>query len=121
MYLAPLSLDAAQAAFTDIYPTFVVKYAGGKQREQGNAIEQEYDVIVEDLVMPRSSIPKRPAAVELPDVAVERFGDRIVADLEAAEAPLVITLGEEVSQTLIRLLQLGAAARRPWPGIPLSR
>ena len=55
LYLAPLKISAAEAAFTDIYPAFVVKYASGKRRRQGTAIEQECDAIARDLNMPTSS------------------------------------------------------------------
>jgi hypothetical protein len=53
LYLAPLRIGPAEAAFTDIYPTFVVKHPGGKQREQGNAIEEEYHAIARDAPVAR--------------------------------------------------------------------
>lgn len=116
LYLEPLNIGGTQTAFTDIYPAFVVKHSNGKRREQGDAIQQEYNEIAEALAMPRSSLPTRPPATKLPSLAVDRFGPRVLADMQAADAPLVITLGDEVFQTLMALPQVVAQAPRTAAG-----
>ena len=47
-HLAPQRIGLAEAVFTDIYPTFVVKHPGDQQREQGNTVEEECDAIARD-------------------------------------------------------------------------
>ena len=100
-YLRPLGVTASSAAFTDVYPVFVIKGTGGTgrgRREQGDAIRVEYDSIAENLGLPRSSIPARPTARRLVQDALTRLTSRIVQDLEAADAPRVVTLGDEALQ-----------------------
>lgn len=118
LYLSPLGVAATEAAFTDIYPAFVVKYGSGNRREQGDAIRQEYDSIAGKLRMPPSSIPERPGSSRLPALAVEVFADRIVGDLEAADAPVVVSLGEEAFQALRLLRQLDASTPPTTAGKP---
>lgn len=105
-YLAPICVDADRAAFTDICPVFFVKRGAGKRREQGDAIAREYDTIAAELGYPPSSLPTRPAPSTLVQMAVQDFKARIICDLEAADAPLVITLGDEVLQALRRIPEL---------------
>jgi hypothetical protein len=108
-YLAPLGLAADRTAFTDVYPVFLVKSGGGSsRREQGDAIREEYDSIAERMGKARCTLPARIPSGELPTRAAHRFGARLTADLEAAAAPLVITLGREVWDTLLLLPALGA-------------
>lgn len=112
-YLSPIGVCADRAAFADVYPVFMVKRraspvakAGG---EQGDAIRREYDAIAGDMGCSACTLPRRIPAGQLPRRSAEDFGDRIVSDLEAAEADLVITLGDEVLQTLRLLPQLSPA------------
>jgi hypothetical protein len=105
-YLAALGMDASQAAFTDVCPVFFAKYGQSKRRPQGTAIEQEYNAIADELRMPTATLPPRPSVNELVGRAVEHYGNQLIADLERADAPLIVTLGEEVLQTLRRLPQL---------------
>jgi hypothetical protein len=105
-YLAPLGIGAASAAFTDVYPVFVTKSAGRGahgRREQGDAIRDEYDSVAEDLGVPASSLPGRPTAKQLVTESLERFQGHIVRAVEEADAPLVITLGDETLQVLRRI------------------
>jgi hypothetical protein len=105
-YLAALKVEASQAAFTDVCPVFFAKYGQSKRRPQGTAIEQEYNSIAAELGLPPATLPPRPPVKALVTRAVEEFGDRLLADLERAEAPLVVTFGEEVLQTLRQLPKL---------------
>lgn len=114
-YLRPLGLDAARVTFTDIFPVFLVKYSGpnATRRQQGDAIRLEYDALAARMAMPRSSLPSRYPSTRLPDLAASMFGDRLVADLAMASPELVVTLGEEVWVTLLRLPELAALPPRP--------
>lgn len=108
-YLSPLGIEADAAAFTDVYPVFVIKSASrGRdgRREQGDAIRDEYDAIAGDLGTSRSSLPSRPTAKRLVNDAVQLFRARVLHDLEAADAPRVISLGDEALQVLRQIPEL---------------
>lgn len=107
-YLAPLGITAARASFTDVYPVFLVKTATGARREQGDAIREEYDSIAPRIGMPVCSLPTRISSAKLPGLAAAAFGGRLIADMSAASASLVITLGEEVWNTLLAIPSLRA-------------
>jgi len=105
-YLDPLGVAGAEAAFTDVYPVFVTKSSstGSRgRREQGNAIRDEYDAIADELGLPASSLPIRPTIRQLVTESLSRFQDHLLQALEAADAPLVITLGDEPFQVLSRI------------------
>ncbi len=105
-YLAPLGIAAAATAFTDVYPVFVTKSSGRGahgRREQGDAVRDEYDAIAKDLGVPASSLAKRPTPGHLVKESLYRFQGQLVHALEAADAPLVITLGDETLQVLRRI------------------
>jgi hypothetical protein len=107
-YLEPLGIRADRATFTDVYPAFLVKTSNGRRREQGDAIRDEYDSIARRMELPVSSLPPRMPAARLPARAASTFGGRLVADLSAAAAPLIITLGAEVWDTLVAIPSLHA-------------
>ena len=111
-YLAPLGIAAARATFTDVYPVFLVKTSSGRRREQGDAIRDEYDRIAPGMAVPASSLPARIPAAKLPGLAASTFGERLVADLSAAAAPLIVTLGKEVWETLLAIPLLRARPPR---------
>jgi hypothetical protein len=111
-YLAPLGISAASATFTDVYPVFLIKTSNGKKREQGDAIRDEYDSIAPRLGKQVCSLPQRIPSARLPGLAASAFGERLLADLSAAGAPLVITLGEEVWATLLAIPSLRARPPR---------
>lgn len=114
-YLTPLGLDPGRVTFTDIHPLFLIKTKTSKdgRREQGDAIAEEYDPIAPLMGMPKCTLPARISKAKLPALAASTFGERLVADIEAAGAPLVITLGEEVWNTLLAISSL--RARPPTP------
>ena len=110
-YLDPLNIDASRVGFTDVYPVFVLKHNAKPKsgtRQQGDAIEQEYNAIAHRLGKPPCTLPRRPATSALPRLAAKQYGDRIVADLERIDPLLLITLGAEVWHTLQLLEQLDA-------------
>ena len=112
-YLEPLNIDVTRTTFTDIYPVFLIKRSGstgggGRRREQGDAIRDEYDTIAGMLGRETCSLPGRISPGRLPAIAAATFGRRIVEDLAEASAPLVITLGEEVWRTFCAIPELKA-------------
>ena len=107
-YLTPLGIDAGRATFTDVYPVFLIKTSNGARREQGDAIRDEYDSVASQMGRQPCSLPARIPSSNLPALAASTFGARLVADLAAAAAPLIITLGEEVWATLLAIPSLHA-------------
>jgi hypothetical protein len=107
-YLAPLGIGAERATYTDVFPVFQVKSSGGARREQGDAIRDEYDSVAARLGAPPCSLRARIPKSKLPAVAASTFGERLVADLAESEAPLIITLGDEVWATLLAIPSLRA-------------
>lgn len=102
-YLTPLGLEPERVTFTDVFPVFMVRRSTGAKREQGDMIFQEYDPIASAMGFSPCTLPARLDEEELPRVAAERFGTRLLDDLGQAHPTLVITLGHEVWETLMRL------------------
>jgi hypothetical protein len=102
-YLAPLGLEPERVTFTDIYPVFMIKTGSTKKRGQADAIRQEYDPLATAMGFAPCTLPARIAERDLPRLAAEHFGERLMSDLAEANPPLVITLGREVWETLERL------------------
>ncbi|MET0287986.1 MAG: hypothetical protein ABW352_26080 [Polyangiales bacterium] len=107
-YLAPLGLSPDNVTFTDVFPVYMAHTRSGSSRGQLDAIREEYDPLAPALGFAASTLPDRMSRHELPRVAAERFGARLLEDLAGANPSLVITLGEEVWATLQRLPQLRA-------------
>jgi hypothetical protein len=107
-YLAPLGLTPERVTFTDVFPVYMAHARSGSVRGQLEAIREEYDPLAQALGFAVSTLPERLSRRELPRVAAERFGPRLLEDLARANPSLVITLGEEVWATLQRLPQLRA-------------
>lgn len=82
---------------------------GGKRRTHGEAIAEEYDSIAADMGRKPSSLTTRIPPGQVPGLAAEMFGARIVADLEAADADLVITLGSEPFEALLLMPELAVS------------
>ena len=109
-YLQPMGLEDGDAAFTDVCPVFHVKSAGRartpRKREQGDAIRDEYDAVAPLLGKLACTLPRRIPPARMPTVATENFRQRIANDLIENTAPIVVTLGEEVWATLLKLPEL---------------
>ncbi len=103
-YLTPLGLSPDRVTFTDVYPVFQLE----SSREQGDAIREEYDPLAHLMGFEACTLPARLSEHDLPRLAAERFGKRLLEDLAGAQPSLVITLGREVWATLQRLPQLRA-------------
>ena len=111
--LDPLRVDVDDTWFTDAVDRFFVK-RGGKQRQQGDVIDDVYRPFAASVGLPLASIPVRPTTARLVDLAVSEHRDRLRSELVEASAPVVVTLGEEARQVL---LAIADGAR----GSPLGR
>lgn len=92
-FLTPLKVDPALTAFTDAMPWYFVKYDKGGQ---GLAIRDRFGPLAAFLGVHNGSLPSRPSTRELVALAgsdARRVGLR--RELVDADAPLVITLGQE--------------------------
>jgi hypothetical protein len=107
-YFPALPFPLQDTAFVDVYPVYFVKAGSAKRRGQADAIEQEYDAIVETLSGPagshprfvRASLPLRPTKAQLPPLAFERFGSWLTGVITDLAPERIVTLGEEVWQTM---------------------
>ena len=86
----------------------MVKRGQRNRRGQADAIEQEYNSIAFEMGVRQSTIPTRISRSRIPAAAAVRFGSQLAADLEAAGARLVVTLGSEVWDTFLRIRALDA-------------
>jgi hypothetical protein len=102
--LEPLGVDPAAVWFTDAITTFHVKYAAGGQRpQQGDRLREVYDPFAQWRGRAPATLPPRPSPAQLVDRAVAEDGERLLAELAHADAPTVVTLGEEARRVLQRL------------------
>lgn len=96
--LTPLGIDAADAAFTDVVPWFFVKHGKGSQ---GEAIKNRFNPVAEELRCRVGDLPPRPSATGLVHLAAtEPRRTTLRAELLEANAPLVLTLGQEALSAL---------------------
>jgi hypothetical protein len=91
--LTPLGLDPMQVAFTDAVPWFFTKRGRGSQ---GAAIADRFLPVAGHLGVNPGSLPTRPSTKELPKIAAgDKRRDSFRAELLEADAPLIVTLGQE--------------------------
>lgn len=95
--LAPLGIAIEDAWLTDSVNTFFVKSGPGSQR---SAIEQRYLPFAKKHRLETPTIPRRPSASALVDLAIRSHADRLRSELLEARAPLVISLGNEALSVL---------------------
>ncbi len=99
--LQPLGVLPSEAWFTDALDRFFVKRAtGGATRQQADAIDQEYAPFADALGLAKSSLPLRPSPDALVSQAESSHRDRLRQELTTANAPVVVTLGEEARRVL---------------------
>ncbi|WP_156036302.1 hypothetical protein [Blastococcus sp. URHD0036] len=99
--LTPLGLDPARVWTTDALPFFHVHRAPGSQ---GEAMSTRYDPFARAHGLPAHHLPDRPSTKELIRRAVAEEGDRLIAEIRDAAAPLLITLGNEALAVAAQLL-----------------
>lgn len=95
-----LDADAEDCWFSDVVDQFFVKSGGTKRREQADAIADDYTPFAQAVGLPVASLPARPPAHDLIELALSRHRHRLRAELEEANAPVVVTLGEEARRVL---------------------
>lgn len=112
--LTPLGLTADSVAFTDAVPWFFVKPGRGGQLD---AIENRFRPIATELDIRPGSLPRRPSARRLPEIAAtEPRRNALRNEILAAGAPVIITLGQEALDALIGVAdELGGTQRRLAP------
>jgi len=98
-FLAPLGIETANVAFTDVVPWFFVK---GGRASQGEAISARFAPVAAHMGVHGGSLPSRPAPRKLVEIAAsDRRRDSLRAEVLEADAPLVITLGQEALDSVI--------------------
>ncbi|HNI35255.1 MAG TPA: hypothetical protein PLV93_07630, partial [Microthrixaceae bacterium] len=99
--LGPLGIEAESTWFSDAVDRFFIKWAGGgRQRQQANAIAEDYEPFARATGPPSASLPLRPAVAELVDLAASEHRERLRKELVNSRSPLVVTLGEEARRVL---------------------
>lgn len=107
-YFGALPFGEAETAFIDVYPVYFVKRGSAGRRGQADAIEQEYDAVVDMLAgvtgshsrFVRASLPLRPTSTQLPTLAAARFGAWLTGVIADLGPDRIVTLGEEAWQTM---------------------
>jgi len=92
--LEPLGLAPGDVAFTDAVPWYVVK--GSRRGSQGAAVRERFNPLADAMEAVAGDLPERPSPSGL--VALASTGERrdsLRAEIIDAEAPLIITLGQE--------------------------
>jgi hypothetical protein len=110
-YLKPLGIAAERAVFTSIHPVYV----GARKRTgrgQPDNAAAEFDSVAQRMGLLESTVPEPCPPGKLHEVAAAKFGEQLIAELTAANAPLVITLGEAAWRTLLTLPALQAISPR---------
>ncbi len=96
---APLGLEPADVAFTDVVPWFFVK---GGRGSQGDAISSRFQPLAPSIGADLGSLPARPTPGDLAAIAAsERRRDSLRRELVDAGAPLIITLGQEAIDSIV--------------------
>ncbi|MBM7773591.1 hypothetical protein JOD54_003795 [Actinokineospora baliensis] len=96
--LAPLGLDPRAVYATHCVPNYFVK-SGDRQ---ANAIAA-YDRFASKAGLPPAALHRRPERRELVHLALRREGRNLLRQLKDADAPLVITLGQEAADVFAGL------------------
>lgn len=94
-YLDVLAIAPTDTAYLDVYPVFVVHHGSASQ---GLAVRRDYDPIATHLGAggrSESTLPRRPSATQLPQMAAARFGDWLRETIDSLQPDLVVTLGAE--------------------------
>jgi hypothetical protein len=112
--LHPLGVAADDTWFTDALVHFHVKHGGGAQ--QGDRIAQVYAPFAEARGRSPARLPPRPSPSELVRRASTQERPRLLAELAEADAPVIVTLGEEARQVLASIADEGEGP----PTRPLS-
>jgi hypothetical protein len=106
--LQPLGIGPDDVWLTDALPFFLVHRG---PRTQGAAMAERYDACVHSRGLPVRQLPDRPTRARLVERAVVEERPRLVDELTASGAPLLVTLGDEALGVAAGLVD-GALPRR---------
>ena len=112
--LSPLGIESESTWFSDAVDLFFIKRAGGgRQRQQADAIAEDYEPFARATGLPSASLPLRPTVADLVDLAVSGHRERLRTELVRSRSPLVVTLGEEVerARAYLEILQIRMGPR----------
>jgi len=99
--LEPLRLEADHVSFTDAVPWFFVKSGTGSQ---GDAIDQRFNPIARTVGIPEGTLPRRPSVSSLVKIAASApRREMLRAEILDAHVDMVITLGQEASDAILRV------------------
>lgn len=99
--LAPLGLTLDEVWLTDALPFFHVHRGDGTQ---GAAMSERYDPFAREHGLQEHQLPDRPSVEQLVSRSVAQEGERLRRELVDAEAPLLITLGNEALRVAAQLV-----------------
>lgn len=97
--LAPLGLARSDVWFTDAVNTYFVKV----NDSQGKAHSGRFRAFADQLSLApnrRPQIPARPTPASLVHTALAEHRERLLAEIETSQAPLIVTLGNEALATI---------------------
>jgi uracil-DNA glycosylase len=108
--LKPLGVAPSTVYFTDCLPFFFVKDGAGSQAERIRAIYQPF---AKRMGLPLADLPPRPGTRELVERSLEHESDVLLGQLNDAQAPRVLTLGQEATDVFARLAGAERVVLRP--------
>lgn len=96
--LEPLGIDADAVWLTDCLPTYFVKSGTGSQ---GAAMREVYDPFAASVpTLQSADLPSRPTPRALVRRAVEEEANELLRQIAEADAPTIVTLGQEAADVL---------------------
>jgi hypothetical protein len=116
--LAPLGLDPSSVWFTDVVDRFFVKRERPPKRGQADVIDQVYEPfrLAAGGGLRSATLPPRPSAPQLIALASTEHRERLRQELTEAQAPVLITLGEEARAVVVSIVDTHAGP----PGEPIT-
>lgn len=104
--LAPLGLDPTSVWFTDVVDRFFVKRGHPPTRGQADVIDQVYEPfrLAAGCGLESAALPPRPSATQLIRLATTEHRKRLRYELAEAQAPILITLGEEARAVIASIV-----------------
>ena len=116
--LQRLGVDVRDVWFTDAVDSFFVKKGTAGRNQQGDVIERVYNRFADSRNgLERADLPERPSVDQLVELAVTEHRARLRMELVEADAPILITLGEEARRVLAGIADEAAGP----PLTPLTR
>lgn len=104
--LVPLGLDPTSVWFTDVVDRFFVKRERPPKRGQADVIDQVYEPfrLSASGGLESAALPPRPSATQLIRLATTEHRERLRHELAEAQAPILITLGEEARAVIASIV-----------------